>query len=46
VRLEVRRKKEMARMGGGFVVFDVAVLNQRDETVQKGTWTLLVKSVP
>ena len=46
VRLEVRRKKEMARLGGGFVVFDVAVLNQRDETVQKGTWTLLVKSAP
>ncbi len=44
VRLEARRKKEMHRLGGGFVVFDVAVLNQRDETVQKGTWTLLVKS--
>jgi 3-hydroxybutyryl-CoA dehydratase len=46
VRLEVRRKKEMSRLGGGFVVFDVAVLNQRDETVQKGTWTLLVKGAP
>lgn len=41
---EVKRKKKMARLGGGFVVFDVVVLNQRDETVQKGTWTLLVKS--
>jgi len=46
VRLEVRRKKEMTRLGGGFVVFDVAVLNQRDETVQKGTWTVLIKSAP
>jgi len=46
VRLEVRRKKEMNRLGGGFVVLDVAVLNQRDETVQKGTWTILVKSAP
>ena len=46
VRLKVRQKKEMARLGGGFVVFDVAVLNQRDETVQKGTWTILIKSAP
>jgi 3-hydroxybutyryl-CoA dehydratase len=45
-RLEVKRKKEMARLGGGFVVLDVAVLNQRDETVQKGTWTALMKGAP
>jgi 3-hydroxybutyryl-CoA dehydratase len=45
-RLEVKRKKEMARLGGGFVVFDVVVLNQRDETVQKGSWTLLIRSAP
>jgi acyl dehydratase len=46
VRLEVRRKKEMARLGGGFVVLNVAVLNQRDEIVQKGTWTALIKGAP
>jgi acyl dehydratase len=46
VRLEVKRKKEMSRLGGGFVVLDVAVLNQRDETVQKGTWTALMKGAP
>ena len=46
VRLEVRKKKEMSRLGGGFVVLDVVVLNQRDETVQKGTWTVLIKSAP
>ena len=45
-RFEVERKKEMARLGGGFVVFSVVVLNQADETVQKGTWTLLMKSAP
>ncbi len=45
-RLEVRKKKAMARLGGGFVVFDVVVLNQEDDTVQKGTWTLLMKSAP
>jgi acyl dehydratase len=44
--LEVTRKKEMARLGGGFVIFDVVVLNQRDETVQKGSWTLLIRSAP
>jgi acyl dehydratase len=45
-RFVVKRKKKMARLGGGFVVFDVEVLNQEDETVQKGTWTLLIKSSP
>lgn len=43
-RLEVKRRKEMVRLGGGFVVLDVVVLNQDDETVQKGSWTLLVRS--
>jgi 3-hydroxybutyryl-CoA dehydratase len=46
VRLSAVQKKEVPRLGGGFVVFDVAVLNQRDETVQKGTWTVLVRSAP
>ena len=44
--LEVRRKKAMARLGGGFVVFDVSVFNQRDEVVQKGQWTVLARSIP
>lgn len=43
---EVKRKKEMSRLGGGFVIFDIEVLNQRDETVQKGTWTVLMKGAP
>jgi len=43
-RLEVKQKKKMARLGGGFVIFNVVVLNQEDDTVQKGTWTLLMKS--
>ena len=45
-RFQVRQRKEMPSLGGGFIIFDVAVLNQRDETVQKGTWTVLVKSAP
>jgi hypothetical protein len=39
----VSQKKEMRRLGGGIVVFAVTLLNQRDEVVQKGSWTLLVR---
>ena len=46
VRARVRKKKEMPRLGGGFVVLGVTILNQRDETVQKGTWTVLIKGAP
>jgi acyl dehydratase len=46
VRARVRKKKEMSRLGGGFVVLGVTILNQRDETVQKGTWTVLIKGAP
>lgn len=45
-RFTVREKKEMRRLDGGLVSFDAAVLNQRDEVIQKGTWKLLVKSAP
>ncbi len=45
-RFEVKQKKEMKRMGGGFVTLGVVVLNQRDETVQKGDWTVLIRSAP
>ncbi len=46
VRLAVKQKKAMRRLGGGFVFFDVAILNQRDEIVQKGIWKVLLKSAP
>jgi 3-hydroxybutyryl-CoA dehydratase len=45
-RFEAKQKKEMKRMGGGFVTFSVVVVNQRDETVQKGEWTVLIRSAP
>jgi 3-hydroxybutyryl-CoA dehydratase len=45
-RFEVKQKKAMKRMGGGFVTLGVVVLNQRDETVQKGDWTVLIRSAP
>ena len=44
LRAEVRKKKGMPRLNGGFVTLTATVLNQRDETVQKGTWTLLIRS--
>ena len=45
-RFEMMRKREMRRLGGGFLTIAVTVLNQRDELVQKGTWTALVKGAP
>jgi acyl dehydratase len=45
-RFEVKQKKAMKRLGGGFVTFNVVVLNQRDETIQKGDWTVLIRSAP
>lgn len=43
---QVKQTKAMKALGGGFVIFDARVLNQRDEVVQEGTWTVLVKSRP
>ena len=43
---KVARKKEMRRLGGGIVVLDVAIVNQKGEAVQKGQWTVLIKSKP
>ncbi len=46
VEARVTRKKEMRRLGGGLIILDVALVNQRNETVQKGQWTALIKSKP
>ena len=45
-RFTVKQMKELKRMGGGFVTLGVTVFNQRDETVQKGDWTVLIRSAP
>lgn len=42
----VKRKKKVAKMGGGFVEFKIEVYNQNQEIVQKGTWTILIKNKP
>jgi len=46
IRAEVAEKKAVPRLGGGIVTLDVAVLNQRNEVTQRGTWKMLVKSQP
>jgi len=46
VRAVVHQRKDMPRLGGGAVVFDISVLNQRDEIVEHGQWTVLFKSRP
>jgi 3-hydroxybutyryl-CoA dehydratase len=43
---KVRQTKAMRAAGGGFVIMDARVLNQRNETVQLGEWSILVKSKP
>lgn len=46
VRLEIAEKQALPRLGGGQVIFDVEVLNQQGKTVQRGVWSMLVKSRP
>jgi 3-hydroxybutyryl-CoA dehydratase len=42
----VAELKPVRRLGGGLVTFKVEILNQREEPVQRGTWTILIKSKP
>jgi 3-hydroxybutyryl-CoA dehydratase len=44
--LEVKETKRMARLGGGLVVLDLDVLNQKGESVMKGSWSTLIASRP
>jgi 3-hydroxybutyryl-CoA dehydratase len=46
LRVKVREKKELKKLGGGSVIFDVRLLNQEGKIVQKGTWEVLMKSKP
>ena len=43
-RAKVKAKKELKKLGGGNVVFDVRLINQEGKNVQKGTWEVLMKS--
>ncbi|MBN2147881.1 MAG: hypothetical protein JW726_10855 [Anaerolineales bacterium] len=46
VELLVLETKALPRLGGGSVVIELAVKNQRQEITMKGTWTVLVVSRP
>ena len=44
LKVKVREKKELKKLGGGSVTFDVRLFNQEGKIVQKGTWEVLIKS--
>lgn len=46
VAAQVSRVRAMRSLGGGMVILDIAVRNQRDEVVQEGAWSLLIKGRP
>ena len=46
VESEVITAKALRRIGGGSVVISLTIKNQSDETLIKGTWTVLVVSRP
>lgn len=46
VLLEVKETKDLRRIGGGSVSIEVSVINQREEIVMKGIWTVLIASRP
>ncbi|MBN1681271.1 MAG: MaoC family dehydratase N-terminal domain-containing protein [Anaerolineae bacterium] len=46
VAIKITKLREAKRAGGGFVMFDVQLLNQDGTVTQKGEWTVLVASRP
>lgn len=44
LRATVTETKALARLGGGEVSLKVEIVNQEDRVVQRGTWSVLVKS--
>lgn len=46
VKMEVKQTKELRRIGGGSVVIELEVLNQRDEVTMKGIWKVLIAARP
>lgn len=46
VEMEVMETKELPRIKGGSVVIKLDLKNQKDESVMRGAWTVLVMSKP
>lgn len=44
--VEVSETKPASRLGGGVVTFNVKVLNQQGESVQRGSWSVIIASRP
>jgi 3-hydroxybutyryl-CoA dehydratase len=44
--LHVIETKAIPRIGGGSIIIEIMVKNQRDEVTMKGTWTALVACKP
>jgi len=44
--IKIVEKRPVKRLGAGLVTFEVRMLNQRDEVVQRGVWRLLIRSKP
>jgi acyl dehydratase len=44
--MRVRETKAVPRAGGGLVTIEFDVKNQHDETVNRGTWVVLIASRP
>jgi 3-hydroxybutyryl-CoA dehydratase len=46
VQVKITGRREMKAAGGGFVTFDVKLVNQDGTVTQKGEWTILVANRP
>lgn len=44
--LNIIEVKSIPRLGGGSLMIEIVLKNQRDEVTMKGTWTVLVASKP
>lgn len=44
VQIAVKQTKALPRLGGGMVLIEAEVINQKDEIVMKGDWKILVAS--
>lgn len=46
VETEVKETKAIPRIGGGSIIIELDVKNQKGETLMKGTWTALITGRP
>ena len=44
LKVKIKEKKELKKLGGGSIVFEMRLFNQEGKIVQKGKWEVLMKS--